>query len=201
MRNLMTFRLFESSTGHNYTFDDIKKLPGYMLLLAVGYYETSTDVMKKHMSMRLFNDELGLSDPTDNVIAYCNGYVRKTTPTWHKDSSQRVMKKFDGPDALVRWNDQFFYIYEWTLKQYKKHGIDSKYKGTNKSDFINGESAMKYMVKSYASDPATVFNMYDSLDEPNKKKFLRDIKNTKNDFEDEKRKYEFSMNIVKNWVQ
>ena len=201
MRNLMTFRLFESSVGHNYTFDDIKKLPGYMLLLAVGYYETSTDVMKKHMSMRLYNDELGLSDPNDNVIAYCNGYIRKTTPTWHKDSSQRVMKKFDGDDNLKRWNDQFFYLYEWTLKQYKKKGIISDYKGVHKDDFISGESAMKYMVKSYTRDPASIFSMYDSLDEPNKKKFLQAIKSNQKDFKDEKRKYEFSMNIVKNWVQ
>lgn len=195
----MTFKLFESS-GHNYTLGDVKELPGYMLLLAVGYYETSTDVMKNHMNIRLYNDELGLMDPTDNVIVYANGYIRKNTPAWHRDSSQRVMKKFDGDDSLARWNDQFLYLYEWTLKQYKKKGIISDYKGVDKSDFISGESAMQYMVKSYSGDPASIFNMYDSLDEPNRKKFIKGIKTSQKDFEDEKKKYEFSMNIVKNWV-
>jgi hypothetical protein len=200
MRNLMTFKLFESSDQHMYEFDDIKKLPGYLLLLAIGYYDSSTNVMRNHMNMRLYNDELGIDDPSNNVVVYGNGYVRKISPSW-TGPMPHVMKKFDDDYGLARWNDQFMYIYDWSLKQYKKKGIASRYKEINKSDFISGESVMKYMVGSYATDPASIFPMYDSLDEPNKKKFLKSIKTTEKDFENNKRKYELSMNIVKNWLR
>ncbi len=195
----MTFKIFEESSNISYSFDDIKDLPGYMLLLAVGYYDSSTNVMRNHMNMRLYNDELGINNPSDNVVIYNNGYVRKISPSW-TGSIPHVMKKFDGDYGLARWNDQFMYIYDWTLKQYTKKGINSRYKEINKSDFVSGESVMKYMVKTYASDSASVFPIYDSLDEPNKKRFLEEIKTTKKDFENSKRKYELSMNIVKNWL-
>lgn len=205
MRNLMTFKLFEESSNHGYSLEDIKELPGYMLLLAVGYYDSSSEVIKKHMNMRLYNDELEMDTNSDNVMVYANGYVRRISPSQFiggvgSIGKPHIMKHFDGPDTLARWNDQFMYIYDWTLKQYKKKSIDSKYKGIDKSDFTSGESAMQYMVKSYAGDPASIFNMYDSLDEPNRKKFIKGIKTSQKDFDDEKKKYEFSMNIVKNWV-
>lgn len=199
MKNLMTFKIFESEGQHGYEFDDIKKLPGYLLLLAIGYYDSSTNVMIKHMNMRLYNDELGMDDPSDNVVIYSNGCVRKISPSW-TGSMPYIMKKFGGNESLTRWNDQFMYIYNWTLKQYRKKGIDSKYKGINKSDFVSGESAIKYMTGAYNKDHSLVFSMYDSLEEPAKKVFLKSIKTTQKDFEDKKKKYEFSMNIVKNWI-
>lgn len=97
MKNLITFKIFESRSNYNYTLDDVRKLPSFQLLKAVGYYESSTDVMKRHMNMRLYNDTLDLSDPRDNVMVYSNGYVRKNSPATYGDPNnfnQRVMKRF-----------------------------------------------------------------------------------------------------------
>ena len=202
MRNLMTFKLFEETSNHDYSLEDIKKLPGYLLLVAIGYYDTSTTVIKKHMNMRLYNDELGFTDSNDNVMIYSNGYVRKVGSSmqdWQGNALSgrpRVMKKFDGEDNLVRWNEQFLYLYDWTQKQYKKHGIDSKFNGIDKSDFMNAGSIMKYMIGTYQKNKAPVFSIYDSLSNQDKVKFLKGIKTTREEFEAAKKKYDDVMGAL-----
>lgn len=199
MRNLMTFKIFESESRYNYTMDDVKELPAFQLLKAVGYYDSSTDVMKRHMSMRLYNDVLELTDPTDNVIVYSSGYVRKTTPAHWTDSSQRVMKKFPNNGSLVTWNDQFLYVYDWTLKQFKKKGID-KYSDVDKSEFSDAEAILKYMYKIFDTNKDAAYRIYDGLKDEDKSKFLKRMKLTKKDFEERKKKYELGMNIVSKWL-
>ena len=200
MRNLITFKIFESESGYNYTLDDVKELPVFQLLKAVGYYDSSTDVMKRHRSMRLYNDELELTDPNDNVIVYSNGYVRKTTPSYGNDSSQRVMKKFPNDGSLLTWNNQFLYVYDWTLKQFKKKGID-KYSDVDKSEFSDFESILKYMYRIFETNKGVVYRIYDGLKDDDKSKFLRKMKLDKKDFEERKKKYELGMNIISKWLK
>jgi hypothetical protein len=199
MRNLMTFKIFESESRYNYTLDDVKELPAFQLLKAVGYYDSSTDVMKRHMSMRLYNDALELTDPNDNVIVYSSGYVRKTTPAHWTASSQRVMKKFPNDGSLLTWNNQFLYVYDWTLKQFKKKGID-KYSDVDKSEFSDSEAILKYMYKIFDTNKEVAYRIYDGLKDEDKSKFLKKMKLDKEDFEERKKKYELGMNIVSKWL-
>ena len=151
------------------------------------------------MSMRLYNDVLELTDPSDNVIVYSSGYVRKTTPAHWTDSSQRVMKKFPNDGSLLTWNDQFLYVYDWTLKQFKKKGIN-KYSDVDKSEFSDAEAILKYMYKIFDTNKDVAYRIYDGLKDENKSKFLKRMKLTKKDFEERKKKYELGMNIVSKWL-
>jgi hypothetical protein len=189
MRNLMTFKIFESQGFSSYGFGDIKKLPGYLLLVSIGYYDASTNAIKNHMNMRLYNKELGLDSIDKNIMVYSNGYVRKVIPgRW--DPKPYIMKKFDGENNLARWNEQFLYIYDWTQKQYEKQGINSQYKGINKSDFTSPESIIKYMIGAYSGNRSASFSIYDSLEDLDKEKFLKGIKTSKEEFEIAKEKYD-----------
>ncbi len=196
----MTFRIFESY-GEKYSMDDIKELPAFKLLLAMGYYETSTPAMKKHMSVRLYNNELELDNPNDNIVVYSSGYIRRNTPTRYKPSNQSVRIKFDGDETLKRWNDQFLYVYDWTLKQYRKKGIVSKYGDIKKSEFVDSDSVIDFMVKKNAKDQTLIFSLYDSLGDDEKNKFIKKIKTTRKDFEDRIRKYRTAMNILDKWLK
>lgn len=195
----MTFKIFESGSNYNYTLDDVKELPSFQLLKAVGYYDSSTDVMKRHMNMRLYNDTLDLTDPTDNVMVYSNGYVRKTSPGHWTDSSQRVMKRFPNNGDLLTWSHQFLYIYDWTLKQFKKKDID-KYSNIDKSEFSDSGTILKYLYKIFDTDKELTYRIYDGLNDSDKSKFLKKIGVDKKDFEERKKKYELGMNIVSKWL-
>ena len=202
----MTFKLFESNS-HDYTYEDIKQLPGFLLLTAMGYYDSSTDVIKRHMNMRLYNKELDLDRPSNNITVYSNGLVRRIPETlraWQGQflpGSPRIMKKFDGEDTLLRWNQQFLYIYDWTLKQYKKKGIRSIYGDIDKAQFNDNSKIADYMIKTYSKNPGSVFIMSDAIDEPTRKKFLKGIKLTNSEFEDKKEKYKKALNIFDKWLK
>ena len=196
----MTFKIFEEYQQSKYSMEDIKELPAFKLLLAMGYYETSTPAMKKHMSIRLYNDELKFDNSNDNIVVYSSGYIRRNTPTWYKPSNQSVRIKFDGEETLKRWNDQFLYVYDWTLKQYKKKGIVSKYGDIKKSEFINTDSVIDFMANKNAKDPTLIFSLYDSLGDAEKSKFTKKIKTTRKDFENKMMKYRTSMNIISKWL-
>jgi len=202
----MTFKLFESNS-HDYTYEDVKNLPGFLLLTAMGYYDSSTDVIKRHMNMRLYNKELDLDKPSNNIMVYSNGYVRRipeTRQNWQGQflpGSPWIMKKFDGDDSLMRWNQQFLYIYDWTLKQYKKKGIDSKYGVIDKSVFSSNDKIIDYMIKNYSKNPGSVFLMSDLLNDEGMKKLLKGIKTDIKKFEDDKKKYKMGMNIFNKWLK
>lgn len=195
----MTFKIFESESRYNYTMDDVRELPAFQLLKLVGYYDSSTEIIKRHMNMRLYNKELELDDPTDNVMVYSNGYVRRITKDRWGGGRPYVMKKFDDGNTIMRWNQQFLYIYDWTLKQFKKKGID-KYSDVDKSEFSDAESILKYMYKIFDSNRDVVYRIYDGLKDEDKSKFLKRMKLTKKDFEERKKKYELGMNIVSKWL-
>jgi hypothetical protein len=196
----MTFKLFESNS-HDYTYEDIKQLPGFLLLTAMGYYDSSTEIIKRHMNMRLYNKELGFDEPTDNVMVYSNGYVRRVAEDRWGGGRPRRMKKFDGDDSLMRWNQQFLYIYDWTLKQYKKKGIDSKYGVIDKSEFSSNDKIIDYMIKNYSKNPGSVFLMSDLLNDEGMKDLLKGIKTDIKKFEDAKKKYKIGMNILNKWIK
>lgn len=196
----MTFKIFESNF-HDYTLEDIKKLPGFLLLTAMGYYDSSTEIIKRHMNMRLYNKELGFDDPIDNVMVYSNGYVRRVTQDRWGGGRPRVMKKFDGEDTLMRWNQQFLYIYDWTLKQYKKKGINSKYGVIDKSEFTSNDKIIDYMVRNYSKNPGSIFLMSDLLNDEGMEDFLKKIKTDIKKFEDSKKKYKIGMKILNRWIK
>jgi hypothetical protein len=206
MKNLMSFKLFESNS-HAYTYEDIKQLPGFLLLSAMGYYDSSTDVIKRHMNMRLYNKELDLDKPSNNIMVYSNGYVRRipeTLTNWRGQAfpgTPRIMKKFDGENSLLRWQEQFLYIYDWTLKQYKKHSINSKYGIIDKSQFTNRDTIIDNMIENFPRNSATVYSIYDHLTEIERKKLLKGIKLTSDKFEENRGKYKMARGILNTWLK
>lgn len=195
--------MFESSADSDYSMDDIKKLPGFMLLLAIGYYESSTSVMKNHMTMRLYNSELSMEKPNDNVTVYSTGYVRRLSkrggPWGDTEPSIFVLKKFSPLNGMLTWNDQFLYIYEWTIKQFKKKGI-TKFNDIDTGQFINMKSIIDYMAKKNEIDKALVYKLYELLDAKGRNTFTKKIGVNRKDFEERKKKYDLGLNIVSKWL-
>jgi hypothetical protein len=170
MKNLKTFALFESSS-YNYTIDDVKRLPLFNLLEKLGFYDSSSAAIWKHGNMRIYNDLLRMSDPSECITIYGSGPVRKTVKGMFGKGAPHILKNFNSNiSSLEDWNIRFAYLVNWARKRYSKHGIPF-----DLSKIPNIES---YLESIYKEDVPIFMNIYKDLDQVSKELFLKKIGKT-----------------------
>lgn len=173
MKNLKTFALFESSS-YNYTIDDVKKLPLFNLLEKLGFYDSTSPVIWRHGNMRIYNDVLYMSDPSECITVYGNGPIRKTVKGMFGTGAPHILKNFNSNiSSLADWNARFAYLINWARKRYRKQGIPF--------DLSRIPNIENYLESIYKEDIETFMSIYKDLDLKSKESFLKKIGKTEED--------------------
>jgi len=173
MKNLQTFALFESSS-YNYTIDDVKRLPLFKLLEKLGFYDSTSSTIWRHGNMRIYNDVLYMSDPSECITIYGNGPVRKTIKGMFGKGAPHILKNFNSNIvSLADWNARFAYLVNWARKRYNKQGIPF--------DLSKIPNIENYLESIYKEDVEIFMGIYKDLDLKSKESFLKKIGKTEQD--------------------
>ena len=186
MINIKTFALFEANS-YNYTREDVKKLPIFSILKAMGFEDSTTDRIWSHGNMRLYNSELDMDSPGECITIYENGPVRKTVGRYGEPNigNPHILKRFPQIKNLEDWNIRFLYVLEWARKRYKSR----KGRIIDYATGENGENLGKFLVDLHKTDIDAFYRVYSRLSEEEKKPFLSEIGQKKEEFEKNLEKY------------
>jgi hypothetical protein len=192
MINIKTFALFEAN-NYNYTREDIKKLPIFSILKAIGFEDSTTDRIWSHGNMRLYNKELDMNGPEECITIYGNGPIRKTVAGYINrwlgrdvpaKGNPHILKRFPPINTLEDWNVRLFYILEWARKRYKsRKGMIIDLGSVGKGDLG------KFLVDLHKTDIDAFHKIYSRLPDDEKELFLREIGQKKEEFEKNLEKY------------
>ena len=174
MNNLKTFALFESSL-YNYTIDDVKKLPLFNLLEKLGFYDSTSPVIWRHGNMRIYNDVLYMSDPSECITIYGNGPIRKTVKGMFGTGAPHILKNFNSNiSSLEDWNIRFVYLINWARKRYAKQGLPF--------DLSKIPNIGNYLMPIYKEGIETFMDIYKNIDQKSKNEFLIKIGKNEEEF-------------------
>ena len=174
MNNLKTFALFESSS-YNYTIDDVKKLPLFNLLEKLGFYDSTSPVIWRHGNMRIYNDVLYMSDPSECITIYGNGPIRKTVKGMFGTGAPHILKNFNSNiSSLEDWNIRFVYLINWARKRYAKQGLPF--------DLSKIPNIGNYLMSIYKEGIETFMDIYKNIDQKSKNEFLIKIGKNEEEF-------------------
>ena len=176
MKNIVRFEVFEA-VEYPYTREDVKRLPSYKVLEALGFYDATTDRIWANGNMRIYNDILYINRPGDCITIYGNGPIRKTVSGMYTMSggAPHILKRFSPITSLSDWASRFTYLIEWTRKRYKKAGIEYNLNNISSSGDI--------LKEIYKQDLEGFLRIYKNMSPESRSQFLNSIGKTEREFQ------------------
>jgi hypothetical protein len=185
MKNLKTYQqLFESAKDDlGYGLDDVRKLPMYKALLALGWEDISTDRGENNMTIKLKHPKHG---DYKYLTVQANGqvrtYFRGNYYPWitYKMRPKIMRKPGDLYKNVSDWNEPLLYLLSWT---YKTMGMGLNLKGIKKK--IGGwKSGSEYSIPDdilidllehmfKEGDPEIFLSVYSNSDDDVKEKIAK----------------------------
>jgi hypothetical protein len=151
----------------------------------MGFEDSTTNAIWNHGNIRLYNVMLDMDDPSECITIYSNGPIRKTVSGWAGKGNPHILKRFDEIQTLEDWTMRFLYILQWAKKRYKsRKGLIFDYSDTDSVDFG------KVMSDIYKQDIDAFIKIYADMKDDAKELFLKEIGQTKSEFETNLDKYQ-----------
>ena len=183
MKNIKSFSLFESN-GYSYSKDQVTSLPIFGILKSMGFEDSTTNAIWNHGNIRLYNNMLDMNDPSECITIYGNGPIRKTVSGF-SGGNPHILKSFSEIRTLEDWNERFFYILQWAKKRYKsRKGLIFDYSDKDSLNFG------KVVSDIYKQDIDIFIKIYADMKDDAKELFLKEIGQTKSEFETNLDKYQ-----------
>lgn len=183
MKYISEYELFESAREDlGYTLADVRNLPFYKALIALGWEDISTERGENNLSIKLKHPKHGdykylTIQANGQVRTYYRGYVYPwITYKMRKNKERRFDDLAKSPSE---WNDPLMYLLMWTyktmgmglnLKGFKKVAGDKEKTGYALSDDLLVD-ILEHLFKE--GDPEIFLSMYDNSDAEVKEKLSK----------------------------
>ena len=186
MKYISEYELFESAREDlGYTLEEVRKLPLYKALIAMGWEDISTDRGENNLTLKLRHPKHGdYKYLTIQANGQVRTYYRGNYYPWitYKMRRNNVRDYGDLAKSPSEWNEPLMYLLMWT---YKTMGMGLNLKGLkkkidqSKENLINGLSddllvdILEHLFRE--GDPDIFLSMYDNSDPEVKEKFAKKI--------------------------
>lgn len=186
MKYISEYELFESAREDlGYTLADVRKLPLYKALIALGWEDISTDRGENNLSLKLRHPKHG---DYKYLTVQANGqvrtYYRGNYYPWitYKMRRNEVRDYRELAKSPSEWNEPLLYLLMWTyktmgmglnLKGFKKVVGDKEKAGNAIPDDILVD-ILEHLFKE--GDPEIFLSMYDNSNDDVKEKLAKKLK-------------------------
>ncbi len=183
MKYISEYELFESAREDlGYTLADVRKLPLYKALIALGWEDISTDRGENNLTIKLKHPKHGdYKYLTIQANGQVRTYYRGNYYPWitYKMRRKNERKFNDLAKTPSGWNDPLMYLLMWTyktmgmglnLKGFKKVAGDKEKTGYALSDDLLVD-ILEHLFKE--GDPEIFLSMYDNSDAEVKEKLYK----------------------------